>query len=131
MNETLKEGGRGGSGGRRRGLQAFVMAEMAIALMLLAGAGLMIRSLAQLERVDPGFNAQNLLVSNAVLMPAARNPDAAAVRTSLRQLVDKIEALPQVKAASLESGAMPMEWDDEQLFWRGGEPRPETEHGMR
>ena len=56
VNESLKEGGRSGSGVRHRALSVFVMSEMAMAVVLLVGAGLMVRSLTKLWRVDPGFN---------------------------------------------------------------------------
>src|SRR6266576_5232019 len=58
MHETLKEGGRGSSGARHRTQSVFVIVEMAMALVLLIGAGLMIRSLAALWRVNPGFEAR-------------------------------------------------------------------------
>src|SRR5262249_13898273 len=60
--ETLNEGGRGGTGARhRRVQQALAVAEIALALILSAGAGLMVRSLAELRRVNPGFNPDHLL----------------------------------------------------------------------
>ena len=64
LNESLKEGGRSGSGALRRWIRsALVVAEVAIALVLLAGAGLLLRSFAQLTRVEPGF------ASNSVSAP--------------------------------------------------------------
>src|SRR5262249_897709 len=61
IHETLKEGGRSSTSARHRAQSVFVITEMALALVLLAGAGLMIRSLIRLWRVDPGFDAHNLL----------------------------------------------------------------------
>src|SRR5271167_4554152 len=60
MHETLKEGGRGSSGARHRTQSVFVAVEMAMAVVLLIGAGLMIRSLAALWNVNPGFDPRNV-----------------------------------------------------------------------
>jgi putative ABC transport system permease protein len=69
LNETLKEGGRNLDGARRshRLRNVFVVAEVAMALVLLIGAGLLIRSFAHLQAVDPGFNAGNLLTMRVSL----------------------------------------------------------------
>jgi len=61
LSETLKEGGRGSSGARHRTQSVFVVVEMAMALVLLIGAGLMIRSLAALWGINPGFDPRNAL----------------------------------------------------------------------
>jgi len=61
VNSTLKEGGRGIGVERHRTQSVFVVVEMALSLVLLVGAGLMIRSLTRLWSVDPGFNPRNVL----------------------------------------------------------------------
>jgi hypothetical protein len=63
LQDTLRESGRGGSGARHRAQGTFVAIEMAMALVLLVGAGLMIRSLVDLWNVQPGFNPQGVLAS--------------------------------------------------------------------
>ena len=60
IHETLKETGRGGSGARNRTQTIFVAVEMALALVLLVGAGLMVRSMAKLWKTDPGFDPYNV-----------------------------------------------------------------------
>ena len=101
LNESLKEGGRnataGGSGRRTR--TALVVAQVSLALVLLVCAGLMIKTLRNLNVVDAGFNPRNLL-SLQVHAPAAAY-DTAQKRVALFQQVrDKLAALPGVQSAS-------------------------------
>lgn len=124
LNEILREGGRGVSGTKRRAQQVFVVAELAVALVLLIGAGLMIRSLSMIWRVDPGFNPHHLLLSEITLSPTLRQGNPSEVRADLLQLNRAIIATPGVRSASLFDGAEPMQGDSEQLFWLGGQPRP-------
>ena len=74
LQETLKEGGRGSSGSRHRAQRVFVVVEMALAVVLLAGAGLMIRSLAKLWSVDPGFDPHNVLTLRLIVSRRERLP---------------------------------------------------------
>src|SRR5208337_214345 len=130
LHETLKEGGRGGSGARHRAQRVFVIVEMALALVLLAGAGLMIRSLSKLWRVDPGFDPHHVLTFRLSLPPAAGStPDAS--RATWRRLQDQLAAVPGVQSASLKSGAMPMYGDSELPFWLEGQPKPPTQAEMK
>jgi len=124
LQETLKEGGRGMSGGRHRVQGAFVVAEMAMALVLLAGAGLMIRSLTRLWGVDPGFNSRNVLTVGLTLPQSmmAASPDA--IRAAFREFDHKIASIPGVEAVSQTWGSVPMAGDDEQTFWFEGQPKP-------
>lgn len=129
LHEMLKEGGRGGSGARHRTQRIFVVVEMAMALVLLIAAGLMIRSLGALWNIDPGFDSHNVLTFGVAFPPP---PDAnpTAVRVALRQLNDSLEAVPGVTASSLSWGAMPLGFDDEDLFWIEGQPKPASENDM-
>ena len=70
LHETLKEGGRGASGTRHRTQAAFVVAELAMALVLLVGAGLMVRTLARLWDVDPGFRPDGVVTFGVKLAPS-------------------------------------------------------------
>ncbi|HJW99799.1 MAG TPA: ABC transporter permease [Terriglobales bacterium] len=129
LQETLKEGGRGASGTRQRTQNAFVVIEMAIALVLLVGAGLMIRSLAVLWGVNPGFDAHNVLTFNVTLPPALIS-DAPHIRAALRQLHDAVRNTPGVQAASLMGSSVPMNGDSELPFWPQGQPKPATDTEM-
>ena len=105
---ALKEGGRGASGIRHRAQSVFVIAEMALALLLLVGAGLMLRSLQRLWSVDPGFNPKNALTFGYTLPPSMINGNPEAIRTAYRNFDDRLAAVPGVEAVSQSWAAMPM-----------------------
>jgi predicted permease len=130
LHETLKESGRGSSGVRQRAQGVFVVLEMAMALVLLIGAGLMIRSLAALWNVDPGFRPDNVLTFNLSLPPSMMHATPDAIRAAVRDLDAKFASTPGVQAVSLIWGAFPLGSDDEQLFWLDGQPKPATENDM-
>jgi len=130
LQATLREGGRGSSGARRRLQGLFVVVEMAMALVLLAGAGLMIRSLANLWSVNPGFNPRSV-ITFSVSYPTAPGATPDAIRASMRQLQDTVAGVPGVEAASLSAGAMPMSGDSELPFWIDGQPKPATDSEMK
>jgi predicted permease len=129
LHEALKEGGRGSSGERHRAQRVFVVVEMALALVLLAGAGLMVRSLAKLWSVNPGFEAHNLLTFALAYPSTIESPEA--IRANWRQLHDRLNAVPGVEAASLTAGAMPMAGDSELQFWMEGQPKPSSQADMK
>lgn len=124
VSETLKEGGRGTSGGRVRAQGVFVAVEMALALVLLIGAGLMIRSLTALWKVDPGFRPDNLLTFELNLPPSMGTASPEALRSALRDLSDKLNHTPGVSAASFSQGASPLQSEDDLFFWLDGQPKP-------
>ncbi len=129
LQETLKEGGRGLSGARHRAQSVFVVVEMALALVLLAGAGLMIRSLSKLWRIDPGFHPHNVLTFFMSFPSTIDSPKA--VRATWRQLHDSLNAVPGVQAASLWAGAMPMATESDLPFWLEGQPKPSSQAEMK
>jgi predicted permease len=130
IQDTLKKSGRGGSASRHRTQGVFVAMEMAMAVVLLVGAGLMIRSLANLWAVDPGFDPHNVLnFSIASSEPLGANP--AASRSMFRQLHDAISTVPGVQSASLQVGSTPMSGDSELPFWLDGEPKPTSQSEMK
>jgi predicted permease len=124
VQSALQEGGRGASGSRHRAQGIFVAAEMAMALVLLVGAGLMLRSLSRLWSVNPGFDPHHVLMFYVALPPAMDSATPAATRAALLQLRDKLGSIPGVQLVSLLRGSLPM-WDDsEDPFWIAGRPKP-------
>jgi predicted permease len=130
LQDTLKEGGRGTGGVKQRARSVFVVAEMAMALVLLIAAGLMIRSLNALWNVNPGFDARNVLTFGVSLPPSMRDAGPDAIRAALRQIETRLAATPDVKSVSLSWGAVPLLDDDEDLFWIEGQPKPASENDM-
>lgn len=104
VNATLKEGGRDTSGGARgnRLRSALVVVEMSLAVVLLVGAGLCIRSLMRLRAVDPGFNPHNLLTMKLSLPNAAYPKDEKRI-AFFQDLLARTSALPGVRSASADS----------------------------
>ena len=99
LNETLKEGGRGGAGASRHRLRrALVIAEVALSLILLIGAGLMTRSFLRLQQVNPGLNAENVLTLR-VSLPSAKYDAPEKRQDFFKQLLERTRALPGVQAA--------------------------------
>jgi predicted permease len=129
LQDTLKEGGRGSSS-RQRAQGIFVVLEMAMALVLLIAAGLMIRSLSALWKVNPGFDSHNVLTFGVAMPPSMNKIGPEGIRAALRRLNDELAAVPGVTASSLSWGAVPLEDDDEDLFWIEGQPKPTTENDM-
>jgi predicted permease len=100
----LKDDSTRGSAGRSTGVtrSALVVAETALALILLAGAGLLIKSFAQLQDVDPGFSTENVLTAQ-ISLPASRYSDPTARGAFWARLVEKSRALPGVTVVGLTS----------------------------
>jgi predicted permease len=130
LHETLKEGGRGSSGAKHHAQNTFVAAELALALVLLVGAGLMIRSLSALWKVNPGFNPHNVLTFNMTLPRGLeQNPDG--LRSVYRQIHETLKAIPGVQYVSIQGGSLPLSGDDSELpFWIEGQPKPPTMNEM-
>ncbi len=129
MHETLKEGGRGSSGARHRTQSIFVIVEMAMALVLLIGAGLMIRSLAALWRVNPGFDSRQVLTYD-VSFTSPADITAGQLRVKYRETLRRFENVPGVESVSLMGGSLPMTGDSEVPFWIEGQPKPANQNEM-
>ena len=130
LQQGLKEGGRGGSGAHHRAQSIFVVTEMAMALVLLIGAGLMIRSLVDLWGVNPGFNPRGVLTFSVSLAPSFA-VNATAGRSAIRQLDEQLRNIPGVEAVASTSGSFPLSGDSEYPFWIEGQPKPTNESEMK
>ena len=104
LNELLKEGGRAASGGagRRRLRDALVVSEVALALVLLIGAGLLLRSFLRLQQTDPGFNPARVLTATLTL-PDARYKESRQVASFYQSLLERLTALPGMRVVGLSS----------------------------
>jgi len=104
LTEALKEGGRSSTVGTRRNRlrNGLVIAEVALALVLLSGAGLLIKSFARLQNVNPGFNPRNALTFE-VSLPKIQYPDDASVVRFNNEAQRRIAALPGVQAAGFST----------------------------
>ena len=100
LQQSLKEGGLRAAGGAHRmeTRNLFVVAEAALALVLLIGAGLMIRSVQRLQSVQPGFRAENLLTAR-LLLPGAKYSEDHQRIAFFKQLLERLETLPGVRSA--------------------------------
>jgi putative ABC transport system permease protein len=102
-NESLKEGSRGTSGGRaHRVLNWFVVAQVALSLILLIGSGLMIKSLMRLQSVDPGFDPNNVQTIS-VTLPRARYTEPPRRIEFFQQLLARVRQLPGVSGVGAAS----------------------------
>jgi len=99
LNQVLKESGRGTTGGRRRLRETLVVAELALAMVMLIGAGLLMSSFLKLQSVDPGFNPHNVLTMTTSLAGASQYVGSAR-EAYYQQLTDRLASLPGVESAS-------------------------------
>ncbi|HEV3201621.1 MAG TPA: ABC transporter permease, partial [Bryobacteraceae bacterium] len=101
LHATLKDGGRGTSRASRTSLRSLlVVGEVAISLMLLSGAGLMLRSFARLGAVDAGFDPRHVLTMRVVLTGSPHGATPETRNAFYRQVLDRVGALPGVESAS-------------------------------
>jgi predicted permease len=111
FNETLKEGGKGAMGGvRNRWRNSLVVAEVALSLAPLIGAGLLIRSFIKILDTDLGFNPDNTMAMRIVL-PQDRYPQPEQRVNLYQELMQRVVALPGVAAVGLADGIPPGGWD--------------------
>ena len=104
LNETLKEGGgKTTASGHHRLRSVLVVSEVALALMLLVGAGLMMKSFWQILKTNPGFNGDNVLTMRMTL-PRAKYKNEAQQRSFYEQLSRQVAALPGILARMQQCG---------------------------
>jgi putative ABC transport system permease protein len=101
LHESLKLGGRTQAAGRQNLRRALVVSEIALSLLLLVGAGLMLRTMSRLLRVDPGFTTDNML-SFRLTLPSAKYKEPQQVQF-FASLIERLRALPQVQSAAAVS----------------------------
>jgi putative ABC transport system permease protein len=132
LNESLKEGGGKGaeSGGRHRLRGLLVVGEIAIALVLLVGAGLMVKSLYRLQRVEPGFDPSHALTMRLAL-PEAKYPEPQRQRDFYERLLNRIAAAPGVKAAGAINYLPLSGTGNQRSFLIEGKPEPKLNVGFR
>ncbi len=128
--ESLKEGGRSGTAGRMKQTlrTALASAEIGLALILLVGAGLFIRSLNELQQVNAGFQAKGVLTGTTVL-PATRYKKEEEQANFYRSVVDRLQTLPgvQIAAAAIP---LPFSGDDWSASFKiDGRPQPPGDPG--
>jgi putative ABC transport system permease protein len=123
VHEAIQEGGRTGTPGmgRKRVRAALVVGEIAVSLMLLVGAGLMLKSLFRVLNANPGFNPQRV-VTALISLPDSHYKDPAAQRQFVDQLIRKLEVTPGVQAVGLQNPLLGG-WQTSYLI--GGRPDPD------
>jgi len=104
VQEWLKEGGRGTSAGNQRTRGVLIVAEIAVALVLLIGAGLLLQSFVRLRHVDLGYDPKGLATVWVAAFPA-RYPDDESKARFFKRLVDEVSAVPGIDQISATSGS--------------------------
>jgi putative ABC transport system permease protein len=123
LNEVLKEGGRSSAGGAKHRLRSvLVTAEIAMAVVLLVGAGLMMKSLLKLLQSNVGFNPENVLTMS-VTLPAAKYTDLGKQVSFYQQLNDRVQSLPGVSGSGTVN-ILPLQSGNTTRFYIDGDPVP-------
>ena len=123
MNQTLKESARGSSGKRHVLQNALVVIELAIAVLLLVGAGLTVRTLAKLAKIDPGFQANHVLTFD-IGFSKLRYDQPQKIRNLLHEVITRLQDIPGVEAAATTTDLM-MRDESETMFYVSERPKPD------
>ncbi|HEV8484126.1 MAG TPA: ABC transporter permease [Blastocatellia bacterium] len=123
LNETLKEGGRGGTAGARRNRARglLVALEIALSMVLLIGAGLMIKSFVRLANVNPGFDTRSISTMRLSL-PAAQYADPRSRATFFQQVIARLQSAPGVQSAAAISRLPLTPGNSSRSFYIEGRP---------
>ncbi len=125
VNEALQEGNRGAAGPESRRLRnMLVVSQVALSMLLLAGAGLLIKSFNNLRTTNPGFDSSRVLTGEVILPGAKYSATPSKFQPFYNSLIDKLRALPGVEAVG---GAQPLPFsgnDRASSFWIEGRPDP-------
>ena len=129
LHEMLSEGSRGSSSRHRRLRNLLVVSEVAAALVLLAGAGLMLRTIWSLGGVNPGFDPEHVLTFSVGLSPANTSNSDRILKT-FEQTVERIQSVPGVTSAAVSS-LIPLGGSDSEIpYYVSGRPRPTSQGDM-
>jgi predicted permease len=121
---ALRETGRSIAGSQHRTQRVFVIAEMALALVLLVGAGLMVRTLFTLWQLDPGFQARGVMAFSIAPPDSLTKESAAGVRAFLRRVHESLARTPGVTEATISVASSLMQDDYDWHIWFAGRPKP-------
>jgi putative ABC transport system permease protein len=123
LTAALKEGGRSSSAGAARGRlrSALVVIELALAVVLLAGAGLLIKSIWELRRIAPGFDPQNIMTMR-IDLPESRYRQIPQQTTYREQMLAAIRTIPGIEAALVSEVPLSGEWLDHDFVIEGRPP---------
>ena len=116
LQTTLKEGGRGSTSAHHRAQSSLLIVQMALTLVLLVGAGLLLRTIRHLWETNPGFDTQHLITFKVGLSPSA-SKTGAGIRIGFQQLLERIRTIPGVQAADFTMLIPLTPGDDEAPFW--------------
>ncbi|MFN7944435.1 MAG: ABC transporter permease [Blastocatellia bacterium] len=129
LNQSLRDSrGETASVKGRRVLNGLVIAETALALMLLVGAGLLMKSFIRLQHVDPGFRPQGVLTA-VVALPRSSYPDPPQIRAFYRQLLERLGAVPGVENVGAVSSLPLGNFNTDAGFLIEGRPKPAVGQG--
>lgn len=124
LREHLQEGGReGASGGSRRTRSTLIAAEVALAFVLLAGAGILVRTLWSMQQVDRGFDPRGVAVMT-VSLPPALYAEPSDVRTFYARLLEQVRILPGVEHAATTTGILQPLVTSSGIYHIEGKPDP-------
>ncbi|MEN3370929.1 MAG: hypothetical protein V7609_3072 [Verrucomicrobiota bacterium] len=129
VNETLKSGARGMTGGRghQRFRQALIVAQFALAMILLTGAALFIRGLDELNNSREGWQSDHV-VSGTVILPTASYGDAGKIASFHRITLERLQSVPGVASASISSFTPFFNWADVRKYLVAGRELPKPGH---
>jgi predicted permease len=123
---ALKASARGATGGHSRTRSALVIVQLALGLVLLASTGLLLRTLWQLARVDPGFTPQHVTTMR-LGMPTLSTAEPARIRQAMREVIERVGLISGVEAVSF-TDILPLSGDDEELGYWTTPQQPDAGH---
>ncbi|HEY2799085.1 MAG TPA: ABC transporter permease [Chthoniobacterales bacterium] len=129
VNDTLKTGARGMTGGRGQQTfrQVLIVGQFALAMILLAGAGLFIRGLDELNHRRAGWQSEHL-VTGTVVLPAARYSGPDKINSFHRLALERLDSLPGIASSSISAVTPFFNWLDARKYFIEGRPHPQPGH---